>query len=256
MTTPALPNFSNGFPVDDISDGGMVLGTVDGEEVILARRGNEFFAVGATCTHYGGPLAQGLIVGTELRCPLHHACFRLKTGEVLRPPAFDPIPHWRVERTGDKVFVREKLPAIVSKPGLTSASKHPASVVIVGGGAAGVVAADTLRRESYQGPVTIISADDSPPYDRPNVSKDYLAGEAPEDWLPLRPPTYYSDQHIDLVLKSRVSAIDVRESRVGTEDGKWYDYGALLLATGAEPASLAINGASKSQVHCLRSLGG
>ena len=188
MTQPALLNFSDGVPFDGLPDGGMLSGNVGGEQVILARRGNECFAVGATCSHYGGPLAKGLVVGTELRCPLHHACFSLKTGEVLRPPAFDPIPRWRVERIGEKVFVREKLSAAVQKPKLIPASGYrpPDSVVIVGGGGAGIVAADTLRREGYGGQITMISADDSPPYDRPNLSKDYLAGEASDDWIPLR----------------------------------------------------------------------
>src|SRR5262249_3448840 len=152
-------------------------------------------AVGATCTHYSGPLAEGLIVGDTVRCPLHHACFSLRTGEALRAPAFDPIPCWRVERTGDTLFIREKVSA-------------PSSVVIVGGGAAGFSAADTLRREGYNGDLTLVSADDSAPYDRPNLSKDFLAGTASADWIPLRSPDYYTDKRINLVLKSRVASLD------------------------------------------------
>ena len=93
----------------------MTLGQVNSEDVILARHGEEYFAVGASCPHYGGPLVNGLIVRGELRCPLHHACFNLRTGEALRAPAFDPIPCWGVERLGDTVFVRQKLPARVGK---------------------------------------------------------------------------------------------------------------------------------------------
>jgi len=255
MTKPLLPNFGDGVPIDGFPDGGMVLGNVDGEEVVLARRGDKFFAVGATCPHYGGPLVKGLIIGTELRCPLHHACFSLKTGEVLRPPAFDPIPRWRVERIREKVFVREKLAADVRKPERVpvSGDKPPASVVIIGGGAAGLAAADTLRREGYDGRVTMISADDSAPYDRPNLSKEYLEGVTPEDWIPLRSPAYYTERHIDLVLNSRVSAIDAKRRRIQIENGDTYDFGALLLATGAEPVPLAIEGGADSQVYYLRS---
>jgi apoptosis-inducing factor 3 len=174
MENSAKPDFKTGFPSDNLPDGGMILGQADGEDVILARRGDELFAVGASCTHYHGPLADGLVVGETVRCPWHHACFSLRTGEALRAPALDPIACWRVERIGDKAYVREKLANRGSKPTLSSSNSRnlPASVVILGGGAAGLAAADMLRREGYDGPLTIISADDSAPYDRPNLSKD------------------------------------------------------------------------------------
>ena len=91
MEDSAKPDLKAGFPFDNLKDGGMILGQVDGEDVILARRGDELFAVGAACTHYHGPLAEGLIVGETVRCPWHHACFSLRTGEALRAPALDPI---------------------------------------------------------------------------------------------------------------------------------------------------------------------
>ena len=243
-------DLGTGVAVDRLSDGAILQGKVAGEDVILVRRGSNFFALGASCTHYGGPLAKGLVVGDELRCPLHHACFSLRTGEVLRPPAFDPIPCWRVERIGDTVFVREKLPA----PSRRHADSRdaPAAVVIVGGGGAGFAAADTLRREGYDGPVTILSADDFPTCDRPNLSKDYLAGTASEDWIPLRPPDYYRDQRIELVLSSRVSQLDAPRKQVRLESGKTYEFDRLLLATGADPVRLQIPGASDSQLHYLR----
>ena len=246
------PDFASGVAVDSVPDGGMIPGKMGGEEVILARRGAEFFAVGAQCTHYGGPLAKGLFVADEVHCPLHHACFSLRTGAVLRPPALDPIPCWRVERIGARVFVREKLAAPVPAPAAASTSgSHPASVVIVGGGGAGLAAADTLRREGYDGSVTILSADDAAPYDRPNLSKEYLAGTAADEWLPLRPPEYYSDRRIDLALNTRVTALDVRQKRVQTENGRSYGFDRLLLATGADPVRLPIPGA-QSQVLYLR----
>jgi apoptosis-inducing factor 3 len=254
MESVVAEDFGNGVAVDRLPDGGMLQGKVGGEDVILARHGGEFFAVGASCTHYGGPLAKGLLLGDELRCPLHHACFSLRTGEALRAPAFDPIACWRVERVGESVFVREKLSGPVPKSAPTSIDpqKRPASVVIVGGGGAGLAAADMLRREGYDGPVTMISADDSAPYDRPNLSKDYLAGTAPADWMPLRSPEYYVDRRIDLVLNSRVSSLDARQKRIQVDNGKTYDFGVLLLATGAEPVKLTVQGASDSQLYYLR----
>src|SRR5207302_2502312 len=152
------------------------------------------------------------------------------------------------ERLGDKIFVREKLPPPTPKRG----TDGPSSVVIVGGGAAGLAAADMLRREGYDGPLTIVSADASPPVDRPNLSKDYLAGTAQEDWIPLRPPEYYRDRRIDLLLHSRVSSLDTKGRRVVLEDGKALEFGALLLATGADPVHLPIEGATDSQLHYLR----
>jgi hypothetical protein len=136
---------------------------------------------------------------------MHHACFSLRTGEAVYAPALDPIPTWRVEIVAGKVCVREKLsaPAVPSRALRTSPGIGPTSVVIVGGGAAGLAAADMLRREGYSGPVALVSADDSAPYDRPNVSKDYLAGTAPEAWMPLRDAQYYADREINLVLNER-----------------------------------------------------
>src|SRR5215469_18480246 len=120
MASGAVPDLAAGVAVDRVPDGGILQGKVAEEGVVLARSGNEFFAVGASCTHYGGPLGKGLIVGHTLRCPLHHACFNLFTGEALRRPAYDPIPRWRVERVGDLVFVREKLTAPTGRPAAAS----------------------------------------------------------------------------------------------------------------------------------------
>jgi apoptosis-inducing factor 3 len=245
---PKKTDFRKGFLARDLGDGAMVPGQVDGEEMIVTRRANEFFAIGAHCTHYGGPLAAGLVVGDTVRCPWHHACFSLRTGEALRAPALDPIPCWRVERLGDEIRVREKLAPSAPRRG----SNGPSSIVIVGGGAAGLAAADMLRREGFDGPVTIVSADEAPPVDRPNLSKDYLAGTAPEGWIPLRSSDYYQDRKINLLLSSRVSSLDTKSRQILLESGKTLEFGALLLATGAEPVRLAIKGANASQLHYLR----
>src|SRR5580700_5228013 len=251
MGDSAKPDLKKGVPLASIPDGGKLLGTVGEEEVLLVRRGTELFAVGAHCTHYQGPLAEGLVVGDEVRCPWHHACFSLRTGEALRAPALDPIQCWRVERVGDAVVVGEKA-APSASPKVSSAS-HPSSIVIVGGGAAGLAAAEMLRRKGYEGPLTTISADGDPPVDRPNLSKDFLAGTAGEDWIPLRPTEWYSEHKVDLVLNSRVISLDTKQKKVTTEDGKTYEYGALLLATGADPIKLPIQGAAPAKVFYLRS---
>jgi len=249
--TGTKPDLRNGVALQDVPDGALLQGTVGDDEVILARRGESIFAVGAYCTHYHGPLGDGLLVGDTLRCPLHHACFSLRTGEALRAPALDPIDCWRVERLGDRVFVRGKLPA--SETPARQAGGLPGSVVIVGGGAAGLAAADMLRREGYPGPVKLISADDFPPCDRPNLSKDYLAGTAPDEWIPLRAQSYYIDRRIELLLNTRVSSLDPGRRRVRLQDGREFEFGAALLATGADPVRLEIPGATAAQVGYLRS---
>jgi len=251
MEEAAKLDLKAGFPLDNLKDGGMILGDADGEDVLVVRRGDELFAVGAFCTHYHGPLSGGLVVGETVRCPWHHACFSLRTGEALRAPALDSVSSWRVETVGDKAYVREKSAEERSKRKPIS-PKTPASVVIVGGGAAGLAAADMLRREGYDGTLTMISADESAPYDRPNLSKDFLAGTASDDWIPLRPPEFYRDRQIELVLNSRVSALDLREKHVRLEGGKTYEFGALLIATGVEPVRLDITGATDSQLNYLR----
>jgi apoptosis-inducing factor 3 len=245
------PDLKSGIPLATIPDGRSLLGTVGEEEVLLVRRGREFLAVGAYCTHYHGPLADGLVVGDEVRCPWHHACFSLRTGEALRAPALDAIQCWRVEQAGEKVLIKEKLPPAAPTP--IPESTHPSSIVIVGGGAAGLAAADMLRRKGYKGSVTMISADSAPPCDRPNLSKDLLAGTAQDDWIPLRSPDWYAEHQIDLVLNSRAASLDTKQKKITTEDGKTYGYGALLLATGATPVRLPLEGASPAQTFYLRS---
>ncbi len=253
---PKGPDLSEGIGLVDIADGGMVGGHVGDDAVLLARRGSELFAIGATCSHYGGPLAEGLIVAETVRCPWHHACFSLRTGEAVAAPAFNPMPCWRVETREGKAFVREKIDRAGEHKAASrgAAARPPGRIVIVGGGAAGFAAAEMLRREGFAGSLTMLSSDDAPPYDRPNCSKDYLAGNAPEDWMPLRPPEYFKKQNIDLRLGTEVTAIDLRTRQVGMVNGETVPFDSLLLATGAEPVRLDVPGAQMPHVHVLRSL--
>jgi NADPH-dependent 2,4-dienoyl-CoA reductase/sulfur reductase-like enzyme/nitrite reductase/ring-hydroxylating ferredoxin subunit len=267
-TPPKLngPDLTQGVELATIPDGTMLLGHALGEPVLLARRGDEVFAMGAICTHYGAPLEQGLLDGETVRCPWHHACFSLRTGEALRAPALDPISVWRVEQVRDRarqftpvdkpvgvVFVREKLKS-AARPSNAVASGMPGSVVIVGGGAAGNAAAEMLRREGYGGRITMLSADESLPCDRPKLSKGFLAGTDSEQSSLLRSAHFYQEQKIDLHLIARVNAIDTKSRHVQLVDGSRHAYDALLLATGAEPVRLDLPGASLPHVHYLRRL--
>lgn len=241
------PDFGEGVDIASITENAMLSGHVGGEPALLVRQGDSFFVTGATCTHYGAPLAEGLVVDGALRCPWHHACFNLRTGSVLRAPALAPLPCWRTEQVGGKVYARGRQEA---PPPDRAAG--PASVVIVGGGAAGHSAAETLRREGYAGPITMLSADASLPCDRPNLSKGYLAGTAPEDWMLLRPAEFFRDHRIDVRLNARVVRIDPDKRTVELADRSRYSYGALLLATGGEPVRLDVPGADLPHVHYLR----
>ncbi len=255
--TTTGPDLSLGIPFCDIPDGGMLAGQVGGKAVLLSRAGNEIYAIGALCTHYGASLADGLVVGETVRCPWHHACFSLRTGEALRAPALNPVARWEVERRGESVFVTRECPVAdgATATGTRSASHtHPSSVVIVGGGAAGSAAAETLRRGGYTGPVTIVSGDAAAPYDRPNLSKDYLAGTASEDWIPLRAGDFYVDHEIRLLLGRQVIGIDAARREVALDDGGTLRYGALLLAIGADPVRLPDELHRGMPVHYLRTL--
>jgi NADPH-dependent 2,4-dienoyl-CoA reductase/sulfur reductase-like enzyme/nitrite reductase/ring-hydroxylating ferredoxin subunit len=227
-----------------------LLGHVGGEPVLVVRRGGELLAIGAICTHYDAPLADGIIVGDTVHCPMHHACFDLRTGEATAP-AFKPVASWNVERRGDSFSVTSKRPAVTRHP---STAAFPKSVVIVGGGAAGHAAAETLRSEGYSGEITMISADTAAPYDRTNVSKDYLAGTAPEEWMPMRPAEFYTNKEIRLKLGQRAAAIEVAARRVVLENHDVVSFDALILATGADPIQLSIPGHDLPHVAYVRTL--
>jgi apoptosis-inducing factor 3 len=249
---PTGPDFEQGIDGNDLPDGVPVAGQFRGEAVLLLRRGDALFAIGANCTHYGGPLVEGAVAGDTIRCPWHHACFSLRTGEAVAAPALNPVNAYRTAVEHGRVHVVGKVgqePAAARSP-----DASPSSVVIVGGGAAGNAAAEMLRRQGYRGAVTVLSADPSVPYDRPNLSKDYLAGNAPEEWIPLRSREFYREQNIDLRTDTVVARLDADKRVLALANGETLPFGALLLATGGRPRRLPIPGAELGHVHVLRSL--
>lgn len=261
------PDLAAGIEISSVSPNELIAGHAFGEPVLLTRIDDNWFAVGGTCTHYGATLADGVLVGETIRCPWHHACFDLRNGAATHAPALNDLPCYEVAVEADRVRVASK-----RDPGQLRAAGHqdrgarapgkvlfdshpaagPASVVIVGGGAAGNACAEMLRRHRYRGPITIIDRDADAPYDRPNLSKDYLAGNAPEDWLPLHPKDFYRDQSIQIVSGVEVQAIDTGARKIRLANGSEKGYGALLIATGATPIHLQLAGAERIQY--LRSL--
>ncbi len=247
---PSGPDLSNGTASSELADGGMLAGRVGDDEVVLVRHGGKVSAIAAHCTHYHGPLAEGLVVGNTIRCPWHHACFDLATGEALAAPALSPLACWQVEERGGKIIVGAKQDQPAPKPTGSPSER----VVIVGGGAAGFACAEMLRRRGFAGSITMLSNDSAAPVDRPNLSKDYLAGSAPEDWVLLRGDDWYAENKIDLKLKTEVAALDAKGKALTLGDGSKLSFDRLLLATGAEPVKLDIPGAAQAHVHTLRSL--
>ena len=171
----------------------------------------------------------------------------------MRAPALSPIDCWKVEQRDGRIFVKEKREQ-AKAAGQADRQSRPAKIVIVGGGAAGFAAAEMLRRRGFGGSIVMLSQDAAAPVDRPNLSKDYLAGSAPEDWLPLRPNEFYAENGIELRLNAEVVGIDVKTREVMIAGGNNLVYDRLLLATGAEPVRLPIPGADQPHVHMLRSL--
>lgn len=245
------PDLAEGIELSKLEEGKPLLGHARGEALVLVRSGEQVFASGATCSHYGGPLAEGLVVGHTLRCPWHHACFSLETGEAVGAPALSPIPCYAIVREGGRVKVGEKRDP--PRRSLEAASV-PASIVVVGAGAAGAAAVEALRREGYRGPLTLIGDEEPGPVDRPNLSKDYLAGTAPEEWIPLRSPDFYRELDVELVLGDPVESLDPKAHTATLKSGKRLGFGALLLATGARPRKLELPGAELAHVHVLRTL--
>ena len=231
-------DLQHGVPFRDLADGGMIAGRVGEDEVLLARKGDEVFALDAHCTHYHGPLAEGLLTGETIHCPWHHACFNLRTGSAEGAPAMRPLRVFQTVREGD--IVRVLPPA---------GNKH---VVIIGAGAAGSFAAAELRRIGFEGRVTLITRESRLPYDKPNLSKDYLAGKAPQDWIPLRSEAEYAEMHVDLRLSTEVDRIDASRNEIHLVSGETLPFDSLILATGSTPRRLNIPIAEGAHVHYLR----
>ncbi|MEJ2218677.1 MAG: FAD-dependent oxidoreductase [Gemmatimonadota bacterium] len=246
------PDLQQGVALDDLEDGQPFLGHATGEAVLLVRRGDEVHAVSAACTHWGGPLAEGLVDDDEVHCPWHHACYSLRTGEALGAPAMNPLARWDVEIDDGTVRVTGKQEA----DPLEDHGRHadgPESVVIIGAGAAGAATTEMLRRQGYDGRVVLVDPEETAPYDRPNLSKDYLAGNAPEEWIPLRSADFWREHDVQRVV-AEAEAIATDDHTVALSNGDTVSYGALVLATGAQPVRLDVPGADAAHVHVLRSL--
>ena len=247
----AGPDLRAGVAASDLPEGGTLAGTVEGEAVLLARTGGRVHAVGATCTHLGGPLGEGVLVGGEVRCPWHHARFAVATGEAVGAPALDALPCFAVEERDGRVVVTGRRPR-PERP--RAAAEPPERVVILGGGAAGHACAEMLARSGVSGRVTVLTDDPDPPYDRTFCSKQYLIGMAGrEDCALDRAGIYGPDGAVHLA-RGRAVALDLGRREVVAEDGARHGFDALVIATGAEPKRPDGPGLDGPGVFVLRTL--
>ena len=239
----------------DLRTGEMKEIAVDETKILLARVGDNFHAVSANCPHYGAPLAEGALCGTRIVCPWHHAVFNVVNGDLEEPPALDSLVRYDLRVEGERIFVSlpeepqdRRLPTMVKRD-----TSDPRQFVIIGAGAAGYAAAQTLREEGFRGSVVMITREDRAPYDRPNLSKDYLHGHAEPEWMPLRGEDFFKEHDIDLVFNKEVTRVDARTKTISFESGETMDYDAVLVATGGAPLRLNIPGADLKNICMLRS---
>jgi NADPH-dependent 2,4-dienoyl-CoA reductase/sulfur reductase-like enzyme/nitrite reductase/ring-hydroxylating ferredoxin subunit len=240
----------------DLRDGEMKEISVDETKILLARVGDNFHAVSATCPHYGGPLAEGALCGTRVVCPWHHAAFNVVNGNLEDPPALDSLVSYQLRVEGERILVSlpeeaedRRTPDMVQR----DTSIDSRQFVIIGAGAAGYAAAQTLREEGFRGSVVMITREDRAPYDRPNLSKDYLHGHAEPEWMPLRGEDFFNEHDITLLLNREVTSVDARAKTITFDSGETMDYDALLVATGGAPVRLNIPGGDLKNVCVLRS---
>jgi apoptosis-inducing factor 3 len=233
------------FPIDDEN------------KILLIKTENKIFAAGSNCTHYGAPLDQGSFDGETIICPWHHACFYAKTGELCEPPARDYIHSYEVRIENEDIFV--KLPENIESAktpvmARLDENKDQRNFVIIGGGAAGNAAAQSMREHGFEGKILMITADERLPYDRPNLSKDYLSGEADPAWMPLRPKEFFDDHEIEILFKKNVDKINPEKKTISF-NGEEINYDKLLIATGGIPKKLDIPGKDLNNIFYLRSFG-
>ncbi len=242
--------------VDDLKNGEFKKIEAGEKHILLSKIEDEFFATGVSCPHYGAPLDEGILSGHRIQCPWHHACFDAKTGDLQEPPARDSLPKFEVKVEGSDVIV--EIPDEIPESRLPHLAKFDAQkdnrkFVIVGGGAAGNAAAQALREEGFEGQIIMISAENRIPYDRPNLSKAYLKGEAPAEWMPLRSQEFYDELGIELMQSKKVTEVNADDNTVILENGQKLSYDKILLATGGIARRLNLPGNELKNIFTLRS---
>lgn len=241
--------------LSDLKDGEMKEVSAGETKVLLARVGGKCYAVGANCPHYGAPLVDGALNGRRIVCPWHHASFDVTTGDLEEPPAFDSLPRFEVTIENDQIVVH--LPENAPDRRTPAMSKRDVKdervFVVLGGGAAGYMAAQTLREDGFAGRVVMITRERRLPYDRPNLSKDYLNGHAEPEWMPLRSEEFFAENDIEIMRDKEVINIDSAAKSITFKDGENLAYDSLLIATGGTPRKHPFQSVAHENVFLLRS---
>jgi apoptosis-inducing factor 3 len=236
--------------VDRVPDGEIIAGVVGEDSVLVWRNEKRIKAYSAGCPHLGGPLSKGIVAGASVRCPWHHACFDLTTGQATAAPAFDALVEYPV-MLQDARFSVKPAPGIAPVHGANRRAS-PETMVIIGGGAAGFAAADSMRKLGWAGSVAIFSDEGEQPYDRTLLTKDYLEGSFGDERLPIAQHSL-GDLGVDFEVET-VHHIDPKNKRLQLRNGDERPYTKLLLATGAAPRRLDVPGRDLPHVMVLRSL--
>jgi nitrite reductase/ring-hydroxylating ferredoxin subunit len=241
--------------VNEFRDREMRQIAVEDSQILLAKIDDRFLATGAFCPHYGTPLATGILCSKKIICPWHNACFSIQDGSLLEPPALDGLPSFPVRIEGDNVLVElpeEILDRSIPKMATENIQKDDRVFVILGAGAAGSIAAETLRQAGFPGKIILISKEDKLPYDRTKLSKNYLQGNASADSLPLRSCEFYQENDIELYFDRTVTQVDPSNKTIIFADNSTLNYDSLLLATGGKPRRLDLPGSNLANIFTLR----
>lgn len=241
--------------VDDLLDGELKEVRVGDTDVLLARADGQYYALHPQCSHYQGPLVKGVLNGYRLVCPWHNACFDVRNGHRLEAPALNGLPTHEVRIESNQVYVRLTTnKKSMENPMAAPDESNSETYVIIGSGGAGAFAAEGMREGGFTGKIVMLTESSEAPYDRPNCSKDYLQGKAPDEWMPLRPEEFYKDYGIEIRTGQRVMALDPAAKRIELASGETMSYYKALLCSGGKPNELPGVKIDYKGVYSLRSL--
>ncbi|XP_068271964.1 apoptosis-inducing factor 3-like [Nyctibius grandis] len=237
----------------DVGDGELWETMVAGYPVLLVRNKKEFRALGSRCPHYGAPLSKGVLRGERLRCPWHGACFNIKTGDIEEYPSLDCLPCFKVTVEDGKVFVTAKKKDLESSLRVKDKSKRCLlnwdTMLLLGGGVAALVCAETLRQEGFTGRIIMATKEKHLPYDKSKLSKQMNLKA--EDMY-LRKPEFLDAHGIEVWTEKEAVSVDFQKQKVRFMDGSSQKYNQLLIATGSHSSFLKVPGADLQNVCILQ----
>jgi NADPH-dependent 2,4-dienoyl-CoA reductase/sulfur reductase-like enzyme/nitrite reductase/ring-hydroxylating ferredoxin subunit len=241
------------FQLQDIPDGGMTSFHQDEQIILVTRDGDQVTAMQGKCPHAGADLGEGLRCDNRIICPWHHATFDAQSGELLEPLAMNGLERYEIEEDAanpDNKIIHFDKPIKFKDPDSQQQDSH---TLIVGGGGAGFMAATHLRAQGYAGKITMISADDHAPYNRPLLSKMYLAGNIEEGKLLLGGSSWAEENSVDLQINTKANEINPETKQVTLDNGEQLSADYLIVATGAAPQRPPIEGVELEGVYVMHS---